>query len=82
MSPIGNGSSNLQTWSARIKGAFTGPATAKGSDVRTDPGEIIPPEERKAVMSTLEPAPRRNGPSVRLLLATVAGIAIPALGHL
>jgi hypothetical protein len=78
MSPTsGNGSSKLQTWSARIKGGLTGPATAKGSEVRTDPGDIIPPEERKAVMSTLNPLEAKWS-LAGLVLATVAGIAIPA----
>ncbi len=78
MSPIaGNGYSKLQTWSARIRGAFTGPATARGSEVKTDPGEIIPPEERKAVMSTLNPLEAKWS-LAGLVVATVAGIAIPA----
>ncbi len=75
MSPTGNSSN--KPWSARIMGAFSGPGTASGSDVRTDPGEIIPPEERKAVMSTLNPLEAKWS-LAGLVLATVAGIAIPA----
>jgi hypothetical protein len=78
MSPTaGNGSSKPQTWSARVKGAFTGPATVKRTEPRTDPSEIIPPEERKAVMSTLNPLEAKWSLAA-LVVATVAGIAIPA----
>lgn len=78
MSPTaGNGSSKLQTWSARIMGAFTGPAAARGSGAGRDPSEIIPPEERKAVMSTLNRLEAKWS-LAGLVVATVAGIAIPA----
>jgi hypothetical protein len=77
MSPTGNSSSNPQTWSARIMGAFSGPGTASGSEARADPSEIIPPEERKAVMSTLNPLEVKWS-LAGLVVATVAGIAIPA----
>jgi hypothetical protein len=78
MSPTdGTGSSKPQTWSARILGAFTGPATSRGSEATRDPGEIIPPEERKAVMSTLNPLEAKWS-LAGLVVATVAGIAIPA----
>ena len=43
MSPTaGNGSSKPQTWSARIMGAFTGPATARGSEATRDPSRDHP----------------------------------------
>src|ERR1700722_8744710 len=78
MSPTAeNGSSKPQTWSARLLGAFTGPASPGSSEAKPDPADILPPEERKAAMSTL------NQTEVKwtlgaLVLATVAGIAIPA----
>jgi hypothetical protein len=77
MSPTGNGSSKPQTLSARIMGAFSGPGTARGSEARGEPSEIIPPEERKAVMSTLNPLEVKWS-LAGLVVATVAGIAIPA----
>ena len=78
MSPTaGNDSSKPQTWSARIMGAFTGGATARGSETERDPSEIIPPEERKAVMSRLNPLEAKLS-LAGLVVATVAGIAIPA----
>jgi hypothetical protein len=78
MSPTaGDGSSKPQTFSARIMGAFTGPAGSGGSGGRMEPGEIIPPEERKAVMSTLNPLEAKWSLAA-LVVATVAGIAIPA----
>ncbi len=78
MSPTdGNGDSRPQTWSARLLGAFTGPSPAGGPQEKTDPAEILPQSERKAAMSTL------NQVEVKwtlgaFILATVAGIAIPA----
>ena len=76
--PADNGSNGPQTWSARLMSAFTGPRSASGgSAATTDPGEIIPPEERKAAMSTLDPHEVKWSLGA-LVLATVAGIAIPA----
>jgi hypothetical protein len=72
-----NGGGKPQTWSARIMGAFTGPGASGGSKATTVPGEIIPPEERKAVMSTLNPLEAKWS-LAGLVVATVAGIAIPA----
>ena len=78
MSPTDeNGTNQPQTWGARIMGAFTGPAGSGGSKPKSDPGEIIPPEERKAVMSTLNPQEAKWS-LAGLVVATVAGIAIPA----
>jgi hypothetical protein len=78
-SPAGNGNSRPQTWSARLLGAFSGPRTAQGdgSAAKASPGEVLPPEERKAVMVTLDPQERKWVLGA-LLLATVSGIAIPA----
>ena len=77
MSPTaGNGSSKPQTWSARLMGAFTGPGPSGGSEVKTDPAEILPAGERKAAMSTLDQMEAKWA-LIALILATVAGIAIP-----
>ena len=35
--------------------AFTGPALQGAPRAKSDPPEILPPEERKAAMSTLDP---------------------------
>jgi hypothetical protein len=78
MSPTdGNGSSRPQTWSARILGAFTGPPQSGRAEAKSDPAEILPAEERKAAMSTLDPMEAKWTLGA-LVLATVAGIAIPA----
>jgi hypothetical protein len=78
MSPTaGNGSSKPQTWSARLMGAFTGPGPSGGSEVKTDLAEILPAGERKAAMSTLDPKEAKWTLGA-FVLATVAGIAIPA----
>jgi len=74
--PAENGSSPPQTWSARLMGVFTGPASSGSSGERTDPAEILPPEERKAAMSTLDPMEAKWALRA-LVLATIAGIAIP-----
>jgi hypothetical protein len=77
MSPTAGNGSRPQTWSARLLGAFTGPPQSGGSEEKRDPAEILPPEQRKAAMSTLDPLERKWSLGA-LVLATVAGIAIPA----
>ena len=75
-----DGGDRPQTWSARLLGAFTGPkaaAGAAGSQQDADAAVILPPEERKAVMSTLDPMEAKWTLGA-FILATVAGIAIPA----
>ena len=75
-----DGGDRPQTWSARLLGAFTGPKTAAGaagSQQDADAAVILPPEERKAVMSTLDPMEAKWTLGA-FILATVAGIAIPA----
>lgn len=71
-----NGNSTPQTWSGRILGAFTGPSSSANSDGKSDPPEILPPEERKAAMSTLDQK-EAKWTLVALIAATIAGIAIP-----
>jgi len=77
-SAAGNGSNSPQTWSARLLGVFMGPRGGTGgSDGTPDPGEILPTEERKAAMSGLDPMEAKWSLGA-FVLATVAGIAIPA----
>jgi len=78
MSPTAkNGNSQPQTWSARILGAFTGPPSSSvSSQEQGDRPEILPQQDRKAAMSSLD----QNEAKWTLgafILATVAGIAIP-----
>jgi hypothetical protein len=74
----GSGSSTPQTWSARLLGAFSGPRSGSaGPSNQTDPAEILPPEDRKAAMSTLDPMEAKWTLGA-FVLSTVAGIAIPA----
>jgi hypothetical protein len=78
MSPTAeNGSSKPQTWSARLLGAFTGPARSGSSEAKSDPSDILPPEERKTAMSTLDRMEAKWALGA-FVLATVGGIAIPA----
>jgi hypothetical protein len=78
MSPNpGNGSSKPQTLTGRIMAAFTGPPPAKSSDGESDPPEILPPEERKAAMSSLDPSEAKWSLAA-LVLATLTGIGFPA----
>ncbi len=75
-----DGGDRPQTWSARLLGAFSGPKPAVGvgsSKQEADPATILPPEERKAAMSSLDPVETKWSLGA-FVLATVAGIAIPA----
>jgi hypothetical protein len=77
MSPTAeNGSRPPQTWSGRLMSAFTGPRASGGSGEKGDPPEILPPEERKAAMSSLDQSEAKWTLGA-LILATIAGIAIP-----
>lgn len=77
-SPAGNGSDRPQSWSTRLLGAFTSPRVgAAGSDGPPDHGEVLPVEERKAAMSGLDPMEVKWSLGA-FVLATIAGIAIPA----
>ncbi len=62
----------LQTW---VSGLFKA-ASGGNQHQRRDPDEIIPPEKRKAAMSTLDPVEAKYS-LWGLILATVAGVAIP-----
>src|SRR5580658_5950468 len=61
----------LQTWVGRLFKSASG-----GTTPARDPEEIIPPEKRKAAMTTLDPLEFKLA-FWALVLATVAGIAIP-----
>ena len=58
-------------------GAFSGPRSGAGGSSSTEPPTILPPEERKAVMQRLDPLEVKWSMGA-FILATVAGIAIPA----
>jgi hypothetical protein len=58
-------------------GAFSGPRSRSGGSSGAAPASILPPEERKAAMQTLDPLEARWS-LYAFILATVAGIAIPA----
>jgi hypothetical protein len=72
-----DGDDRSKTWSARLMGAFSGPRTRTGGSAGAEPASILPPEERKAAMQTLDPLEVKWSMSA-FILATVAGIAIPA----
>ncbi len=78
MSPTAkDGNSQPQTWTARILGAFTGPSSSSvSSEEQGDRPEILPQQDRKAAMSSLDPNEAKWTLGA-LVLATVAGIAIP-----
>jgi hypothetical protein len=76
-SGAGNSSSKLQSWGARLTGAFGGSSSSAGSDTRPAPGEVLPPEQRKAAMSTLDQLEIRWSLGA-FVLAAIGGIAIPA----
>jgi hypothetical protein len=73
------------SWTERLSQMFAGtpkmsaPKTTAKADRDASPAadEILPPEERKAAMSTLDDMERKWALGA-LILATVAGIAIPA----
>jgi hypothetical protein len=71
-----NGDTRPQTLTGRIMGAFTGPSPSGGSSEKGETPEILPEEQRKAAMSSLDPA-EAKWTLAALVLATVAGIAIP-----
>ncbi len=56
--------------------AFTGTGASGGPGEKGDPPEILPPEERKAAMSSLDQSEAKWTLGA-LILATIAGIAIP-----
>jgi hypothetical protein len=75
--PAGNGSSKPQTLTGRIAAAFSGPTSAGSAEGQSEPPRVLPPEERKAVMSTLDPVEAKWA-LIGLIAATLAGIALPA----
>jgi hypothetical protein len=77
------------SWSERLSQLFTGPPKTSTSAPKSqatpkrapepdlEAEEVLPREERKAAMATLDATERKFGLGA-LVLATVAGIAIPA----
>jgi hypothetical protein len=76
--PAGDGDSTPpQTLTGRIMSAFTGPPSRGGSEDATERHEIMPQSERKAAMTGLDRIETKWALG-GLILAAVAGIAIPA----
>jgi hypothetical protein len=71
-----SGSGKPQTLSGRLFGAFTGPGSSGGTGDNGDQPEVLPVEERKAAMSGLDQG-EAKWTLAALILATIAGIAIP-----
>ena len=71
---IDSGGGKPQTWSSRIRDSFMRPSSAAKSGDTDAADDIIPPEERKAAMSTLDPLERKLA-QWALILAAVAGLA-------
>jgi len=75
--------SGPQTWSARIMGAFpsmgafSGPRRGSVRSVAPTAEDILPSEKRKAAMTYLDPQESKLALGA-LILATIAGIALPA----
>jgi hypothetical protein len=66
------------SWTERFMNMFAGVRTGPGgSGPKAEPARILPPERRKAAMGTLDDAEYKWSLGA-LVLATVAGIAIPA----
>ena len=74
-SDSGNGSSRFISWTFGLREAFW-PTPPPKPAVGDEP-EIIPPERRKAAMTRLDPQEVRWS-FLAFLLATIAGVAIPA----
>jgi hypothetical protein len=74
-----DGGGKPESWSARARKLFSAPprAATAGAANATAVDDILPPEERKAAMSTLDDTERKWA-LIALLLATVASIAAPA----
>jgi hypothetical protein len=78
MSPTpGNGSNKPLTITGRIMAAFTGPPSAGSTEEESERPEILPPEERKAAMTSLDPNEAKWSLAA-LALATLTGIGFPA----
>jgi hypothetical protein len=75
MSDAGNGSSALISWSLRLRETFWPTPPPPSAD--EDGPEIIPPERRKAAMTSLDTREVKLS-FVAFVLSTIAGVAIPA----
>jgi hypothetical protein len=68
----GDGSNGPQSWSSRLKSVFSAPPPSGGAGAAPDQGEIIPPENRKAAMSTLDPLEQKLARWALVLAAAAA----------
>ncbi len=71
----GDGNKGPQTWSSRLKSAFSMPSPSGRADTAAEPDQIIPPEKRRAAMSTLDPLEQKLA---RWALALAAAAALGA----
>ena len=69
--------SRPQTLGGRIMAAFSGPTPARSGDDGAAAPKILPPDQRKGVMTTLD-AVETKWAMFGLIAATLAGIALPA----
>jgi hypothetical protein len=74
--PDENGSSRPQTITGRIMAAFSGPPGQRDAAGDSDPPEVLPPEERKAAMTSLDPAETKWA-LWALIVATATTIVFP-----
>ncbi len=70
-----DGNRGPQTWGSRFKSAFSAPPSSGAAGGASEPDEIIPPEERKAAMSGLDPLEQKLA---RWALALAAAAALGA----
>src|SRR5580658_6357418 len=72
-----DGNKGSQTWSSRIKNAFSAPSPSGHADTAAEPDQIIPPDKRRAAMSTLDPLEQKLARWAFVLAAAAAlGAAI------
>jgi hypothetical protein len=65
------------TWSSRLKSAFSMPSPSGSADTAAEADQIIPPEKRRAAMSTLDPLEQKLARWALVLAAAAAlGAAI------
>lgn len=75
MTPSSDGDGDMpQTWSSRIRGALLGTSPGADSGGPNPAVEVLPPEERKAAMGTLDALERRLA-TWALILAGIAALA-------
>ncbi len=67
-----DGGKKPQSWSSRLLGGFSGPRSTGGAASPSVADEILPPEKRRAAMSTLDPLEEKLARWALILAAIVA----------